>query len=257
MRLELDSLSCGYGEKRVIDSLSMCMETGELMCLLGANGSGKSTLFRTILGLQAKQGGRVLIDGEDASGMDRRRMSAIFAHVPQQHEAVFEFTVMDVVLNARLARRGIFAAPSQQDRLVAMESLERLGAEDMAQAVYTELSGGERQLALIARALAQQASFILLDEPAASLDFGNQLRVLEQLRALAGEGLGLIMTTHSPHHAFLCATRAALLKHGRLLCCDTTAKALNDESLSEAYGVRLRVVSVDEELRMVAPCKNA
>jgi len=171
------------------------------------------------------------------------------------HAPPFAFLVRDIVLMARAAHLPPFASPDKSDRRIADEALDSLGILDLAGARYTEISGGERQLVLIARALAQQAQWLILDEPAASLDLGNQIKVLRAVGELARSGLGVLMTTHVPDHAFLYASRVALMSEGRILAMDTPGMALTETTLRKAYGVDVRVVEISGRpgMRMVVP----
>jgi iron complex transport system ATP-binding protein len=253
VRLEVERANCGYAGKPVVDDVSFALESGEVVCLLGANGSGKTTLFKAILGLLRLRGGRILVDGADTARWPPRRLARALAYVPQAHTPPFPFAVKDVVLMARTAHLGLFGSPSRRDAAIAEDALETLGVSDLAHARYTEISGGERQLVLIARALAQQSEFLIMDEPTSNLDFGNQVRVLRRVKELARRGLGLLMTTHFPDHAFLCASRVALLKAGRLLTMGKPEEVLTRRHLEGAYGVSLRIVEVDAELRVCVP----
>lgn len=253
MRLEIERVSCGYGNRLIVEDVSLTLDSGEVLCLLGANGSGKTTLFKTVLGFLRPERGRILMDGEDAAAWPRRRLARSLAYVPQAHTPPFPFTVRDVVLTARSAHLGIFGAPARRDVRIADEAMEALGVFELADARYTEISGGERQLVLIARALAQQAAFLIMDEPTSNLDFGNQVRVLRRVRELAGRGLGLLMTTHFPDHAFLCASRVAVMKAGRLLATGSPEAVLTQQRLESAYGVPLRILEVESDLRLCVP----
>jgi iron complex transport system ATP-binding protein len=164
--------------------------------------------------------------------------------------------VRDVVLMARSVHTGTFSSPGKRDIAIAEEALERLDILRMADEFYTEISGGERQLVLIARALAQQPRILVLDEPTSNLDFSNQVRVLRHIKELASSGLGLLMTTHVPDYAFLCASRVALMKRGQILAMNRPKEALTQQSLEEAYGTPLRIVEVEPNLRMVVPRTN-
>ena len=253
MRLEVERASCGYGAKSVVDSVSFALESGEVVCLLGANGSGKTTLFKAILGLLRLRGGRVLLDGADTAPWPRRQLAHVLAYVPQAHTPPFPFAVRDVVLMARTAHLGIFGSPSRGDAAIAEDAMETLGVSHLAHARYTEISGGERQLVLIARALAQQSEFLVMDEPTSNLDFGNQVRVLRRIKELAGRKLGLLMTTHFPDHAFLCASRVAVLKAGKLLAMGRPEEVITGRQLEGAYGVAVRVVEVEAGFRVCVP----
>jgi iron complex transport system ATP-binding protein len=152
--------------------------------------------------------------------------------------------VRDVVLMGRTAHLGVFSAPSRHDRDVAEDAIARMGLAHLAEAEYTRISGGERQLALVARALAQEGRIVVMDEPTANLDFGNQVRVLEQVRALAGASIGVVMSTHDPDQVFLCADRVALFHRGTLLCVDTPERAVTAERLRVVYGVEVSIERV-------------
>ena len=240
--LAVEHLSGGYRGKPVLSEIDFTLHTGEVVCLLGPNGCGKTTLFKMILRLLHPTAGAVRVGGEDIAHWSERRLARTFGYVPQAHTPPFAFLVRDVVLMARAAHLGSFAAPSGVDERVAEEALELLGILPMANRRYTEISGGERQMVLIARALAQQAPWLILDEPAASLDLANQMKVLQTAKELAGRGFGVLMTTHDPTHAFLCASRVVLMSEGRILACDTPARALTVEALSAAYATPLQVL---------------
>jgi ABC-type cobalamin/Fe3+-siderophores transport system ATPase subunit len=226
-----------------------------VVCLLGANGCGKTTLFKIILRLMRPKSGCVRLGGEDISGWSHRRLARTLAYVPQMHAPPFAFLVRDIVLMARAAHLPPFASPDKADRHIAEQALDSLGILNLASERYTEISGGERQLVLIARALAQKARWLILDEPAASLDLGNQIKVLRAVGELARTGLGVLMTTHVPDHAFLYASRVALMSEGRILAMDTPGRALTEKTLQKAYGVDVRVVEIGgaPEIRMVVP----
>lgn len=244
MKLEAKHLDFGYGNRRVGSDVSLSLETGEVLCLLGPNGSGKTTLFKTLLGLLPAQGGRVLIDGADVAAVRRDEVARLVSYVPQAHATFFPFTVREVVLMGRTSHLGVFSSPSRRDREIAQAAIDRMRLGGLADAIYTRISGGERQLALIARALAQDARIIVMDEPTANLDFGNQLRVIEHIRSLAGTGMGVLLSTHDPDHAFMCAARVAMLHDGRLARIGAPGEVITADSLREIYGVGVVVTHV-------------
>jgi iron complex transport system ATP-binding protein len=246
MRLEARDLAFGYRGHRVGRGVSLTLHAGEVLCLLGPNGSGKTTLFKTLLGLLPAQGGEVLLDGSALAARRRDEVARAVSYVPQSHAAFFPFSVREVVLMGRTAHLGVFATPSRHDQVIAAAALERMGLTHLAESVYTRISGGERQLTLIARALAQEARIVVLDEPTANLDFGNQVRVLERVQELARSGIGVLLSTHDPDHAFLCADRAVLLRAGAVLGMGAPGAAVTEESLRALYGVAVRIVEVDD-----------
>jgi ABC-type cobalamin/Fe3+-siderophores transport system ATPase subunit len=256
MRISAEQVTSGYHGKAVISGISLAVESGEVLCLLGANGSGKTTLFKTILGLLRPISGKVCVNGEDIAHWPRQRLAKTLGYVPQAHTPPFAYSVRDVVLMARSVHSGAFSSPGKRDIIIADEALDRLSILRLAHERYTELSGGERQLVLIARALAQQARVLVLDEPTSNLDFGNQMRVLRHVKELAASGLGLLLTTHFPDFAFLCASRVALMKHGRILAIDRPENTLTQASLEEAYETPLRIVDAGLGMKVVVPRMN-
>ena len=244
MKLEASHLDFGYGARRVGRDVSLSVTAGEVLCLLGPNGSGKTTLFKTLLGLLPAQGGEVQVDGSDLKARARDEVARLVSYVPQAHAAFFPFTVEEVVLMGRTAHLGLFSSPSRRDREAARAAIARMRIEHLAHSVYTRISGGERQLTLIARALAQEARVAVMDEPTANLDFGNQVRVLQHIQALAQSGIGVLLSTHDPDHAFICADRVALLHDGHLARLGTPAATITADSLREIYGVEVAVIRV-------------
>ncbi|MGQ9495868.1 MAG: ABC transporter ATP-binding protein [Thermoanaerobaculaceae bacterium] len=215
--LETCDLAIGYRHRAVGEDINLALEAGNILCLLGPNGAGKTTLLRTLLGILPPLAGTVRVAGRPLAAWSRPALAKQLAYVPHSHAGLFAFTVEEVVLMGRTAHIGRFATPSAHDRDIARDCLARLGIGHLANRAYTEISSGERQLALIARALAQEAFILILDEPTASLDFGNQLRVLREIQALKGRGLSILMSTHQPEHALRVADRIALLKSGRIV----------------------------------------
>ncbi|WP_286723693.1 ABC transporter ATP-binding protein, partial [Pelotomaculum sp. PtaB.Bin117] len=196
MILEIKDASFGYSQKTVLRNISFNVGAGELLCLLGPNGVGKTTLFKSILGFIAIKGGEIILDGQNIKKWSKSRLAKAVGYVPQAHTTPFPYTVLDVVLMGRIAHLGPFSSPSRDDVKIAEESLERLGVSFLKDMTYTEISGGERQMALIARALTQKPQILILDEPTSNLDYGNQVRVLLQIKKLSEEGIGVIMTSH-------------------------------------------------------------
>ena len=201
MNIEGRDLTIGYPDHTVGRGLDVALSTGEVLALLGPNGGGKTTLLKTLLGLLKPKAGEVRLGDKPLDEYTVRERARVIAYVPQVHIGTFAFTVETVVLMGRTAHGNLFSRPTTHDRTVAHSVLERFGISGLANRPYTMISGGERQLVLLARALAQEPRFIVLDEPTASLDFGNQGKVMNEIRALAKSGHGVLFTTHDPNHA--------------------------------------------------------
>jgi ABC-type cobalamin/Fe3+-siderophores transport system ATPase subunit len=257
MKLELKDLSCGYGQRNVVDSISLSINEGKVIGLLGANGCGKTTLIKTILGLLPAHGGEVLLDGKDIKHWTSAQIARVIGYIPQMHTPPFPFKVLDVVLMGRTAHIKPFASPSVKDVKIAERALEMLNISYLRDRIYTEISGGERQLVLIARALAQEPKILIMDEPTSSLDFGNQIKVLSHIKQLAGLHLAVLMSCHFPEHAFLYSTRVVLLNEGRILYSGTPAEAITAERLKILYGVEVEILTVrnrlNKELKVCIP----
>jgi iron complex transport system ATP-binding protein len=228
-------LTIGYPDHIVGSGLNVTLATGEVLALLGPNGGGKTTLLKTLLGLLRPKAGEVRLGDKPLGSYSIRERARTIAYVPQVHIGTFAFSVETVVLMGRSAHGTLFSAPSAHDRAVALAALERFGIVRLSQRPYTEISGGERQLVLLARALAQQPQFIVLDEPTASLDFGNQGKVMREIKALAASGHGVLFTTHDPNHAMRAADRAYLLRDGTCIAEGPVGKVLNRALLEELY----------------------
>ena len=254
-RLAVEDLSYGYPGHVVGRRIRFAVGAGEVLCVLGRNGEGKSTLFKTILGLLPPHAGRVSVDDESTAGWSPRRRALTFGYVPQNGGGTFPFTVAELVLMGRTAHRGPFSAPSAGDREMANGAIATLGIGHLAAREWVRVSGGERQLALIARALAQEPRILVLDEPTASLDFGNQVRVLDAVRRLAEtRALSVLLSTHHPEQAFACADRVAVLAGGELLRIGTPAEVITAETLAACYSVEVAVLPIaGERYRVCVP----
>ena len=253
MVLTAEDLTIGYGRRPIARGISLRLEPGSITCLLGPNGVGKTTLFKTLLGLIPALGGHVSIAGSDIAGLTREAVARRVAYVPQAYQSDFAYTVLDLVVMGRTAHLGAFAAPRPADYAVAMDALASLGLAGLAGRDANRISGGQRQLALIARALAQRASAIVMDEPTASLDIANRLMVLDRIGTLAKDGLALLISTHEPEQAFAIADRVAVLGHGSTFITGPVDEVLTGEQLSSLYGVDLSVERTPSGRPVVSP----
>lgn len=246
-KMEFHDITVGYGNHAILQHFTASIQSGRILCLLGPNGVGKTTLFKSVLGLLPLISGDVLIDGEDALAMDRPVFARKVAYVPQAHRPPFAFYVRDVVVVGRISHMSAVASkPDKHDYRIVDEVLEGLGISHLADRVYTELSGGERQMVLVARALAQKPRFLFMDEPTSSLDFGNQVEIIETVTRLAyNEGIGVVMTTHNPNHLLMCDADGALILPGSRYLFGRGRDILTDENLYEAYSVHVDVRDID------------
>lgn len=245
MKLELKNLSFSYRDNPVLDMINLTLESGELVCVLGSNGAGKTTLFRCILSILESWTGEILLNGKDIRGESVCETARAIAYIPQAHLPVFDYSVLQVVLMGASAGRRMFGSPRKEDEAKALTRLAELGIESFAGRSYARLSGGERQLVLIARALAQDAKILVMDEPTANLDYGNQARVMEYISLLAEKGYAILLSTHNPEHAFLWSTRTAVLIGGRIASDGEPKRILTEDTLEKLYGIPVRLFQVN------------
>ena len=252
--MEVKNLSFSYGEKPVLQDVSFTAEKGEVLSVLGPNGVGKSTLFGCMLRILTPQQGEVLIDGVPVKDMSSRERARHIAYIPQSHNPVFNYSVLDMALMGSTAQLGAFQNPTKKQTKKAEEALERLGILSLRDRGYTQISGGERQLALIARALVQDAEILVMDEPSSSLDYGNRVRVMDTVRSLAAQGYCIIQSTHDPNQAFLYSDKILALYEGRVLAHDMPEKILTSELISRLYGVEVEVCRLNNDaVRVCVP----
>lgn len=252
--LEMIDARCGYGKETVLEDLSLFVGQGEILSILGANGIGKTTLFKSILGHLKLLSGRILLDGRDISRMSNVEKAKKIAYVPQAHIPPFPYQVIDVVVMGRASHIKAYSKPSKEDYRMAEEALSMVNMAHLRNRTYTEISGGERQLVLIARAIAQETKILIMDEPMANLDFGNQSRVLRQIRELSQIGLSVIYTTHNPEHAFLCSTRVLAIKGRKTYELGVAEEVITDELLQEIYHIAAEVKEIRLPDRLVRIC---
>lgn len=242
MRIEVEGLSFSYKERKVLDDVSFSAGPGRFLAVLGPNGVGKTTLFRCILGLEKAAAGRILIGADDIRALGRAELARRIAYIPQARGTAFGFTVMDMVLMGTNPYISPFSVPRSAEAAQALEALEALGIAALAPRSFVRLSGGEQQMVLVARALAQKARILLMDEPTSSLDYGNQAMVLGRARALARGGYTVVMTTHNPQQALDCADDCLALKDGKVLAFGRAASVLTPALIESLYGIRTELV---------------
>ena len=254
MSIEVRDLRFGYGSGEVLRGVSFTAPTGQLTSVLGPNGVGKSTLFRCLLGLLKGYGGSITIDGEDTRRLSARRLAKKVAYIPQSHYPSFNYSVFNMVLMGTTSQVSLMSSPGEKQRQAAEEALERVGVGHLRDKGYTNISGGERQLVLIARALVQDAKVLILDEPTANLDYGNQIRVMEQLRELNSQGYTVVQSTHNPEQAFLFSHNVVAMQEGKVLAAGAPSQVVTEELMEKLYGADIRVCSLyDDRVRVCIP----
>lgn len=234
--MSIRNLGFSYGAKPVLQDVSLDIAAGRLCGLLGPNGSGKTTLFKCCLGFFKPNSGQINLGGKPLASYSPRHLASHVAYVPQEHQPAFPYLVREMVEMGRTPHRGSMPVLSKTDHKAVDHALERVGLLQLAHENYNHLSGGQRQLVLVARALAQEASLMFLDEPTSSLDFSNQLIVWETVRDIAAEGLGVVICCHDPNHILWFCDEVAALKNGRLLGVGRVESVITQELLETIYG---------------------
>ncbi len=255
MLMEAENITFGYCKRTVLHDVSLSIRKGEIVSLLGPNGCGKTTLLKVLLGLNRMDSGQVLFEGRDISTMDQKTMARNIAYVPQFHRASFAYRVLDVVLMGRMPHKSFFARYDNRDMELARGALDKLSILHLEDRPYTEISGGERQLALIARALTQGAHTFIFDEPANGLDYGNQIKLLEELVNLSGEGYTFIKSTHFPDHALWVADRVVMLKDGSIIADGGPDETITTGNLYTLYGREVDVHALKENFKVCVPSR--
>jgi len=252
MILDVNHAAFRYDPLRLIFSdISFSLKEQEVLCILGPNGIGKSTLIRCLANLYPLCAGCIRLHNRDIRSLKYRDVARVIGYVPQAHEITFPFTIRQFVLMGRAPHLGLFRSPGGEDHAKADEAIELVGIGKLADKPVNEISGGEYQLAMIARALAQEPEVLLLDEPTSHLDFGNQIRVLEIIDRLARSGLSVIMSSHFPDHAFLTSNNVAIMQHGSLIAYGLAEDVVTEENLKATYGVDVSITYSHDVARHV------
>jgi len=244
--LDVKGATFSYNDKNryVFKDISFSVNPADVLCILGPNGSGKTTLIRCICHLLQLQSGSISVMGEDIQHISKRDLAREVSYIPQMHNPTFSYSVLEVVLMGRTPYLNQFSSPSKKDIKIAKSAINSVGINHLTERLYTEISGGERQLVLFARALAQQPKILLLDEPTSHLDFGNQIRILKIIKKLANMGLSIVMTSHFPDHAFTVSNTVAIMKDGRFIDIGNPDDVVTEANLKEIYGIDVKIVCV-------------
>lgn len=247
MSLTAKHLACGYNGCALIKDICFSVEDGEIVCILGPNGVGKTTFFKTAQGFLPPVSGEVYLNEKNIEKLSRREMARQVAYIPQAQGQPFDFTVYDMILMGRASFVSNFSSPSCKDHDICDQVIEELNIGHLKEKLYTRISGGEQQLVLIARALVQQPKLLMMDEPTSNLDFGNQVSVLHCISTLSQKGIGVLMITHSPDHALICADKIVLFGRDKQVIVGKPEDIMTEETLLDAYNVRVKFTSVEDD----------
>ncbi len=244
--VRVENLGFRYRRDYVLDDVSFSAAAGEVTAVMGANGCGKTTLLKLLLGLLRPERGSIFVDNRLVNDYSPHKLARKIAYIPQAHSSPFPYSVRELVAMGREAVRGCFFRRGARDREMVEEALDRMGISGLAERIYSELSGGERQLVLIARALVQETPVIVMDEPVNGLDFGNQVRLLEIVRSLADDGLAIIKSTHFPEHALMCADHTVLIHNRKLLADGRPRDTITPANMKKIYNIDIRMMDLPD-----------
>ncbi|MEJ2500366.1 MAG: ABC transporter ATP-binding protein, partial [Campylobacterales bacterium] len=239
--IEVKNLSFSYPSHQVLKQMNFALYPGEVVSLLGPNGCGKSTLIRLMLGL-LRGSGDIRLAGRPLPDYSHKTIAQHIAYIPQYHNVPFNYTVREMVVMGRVAKLGFFSQPGKKDYAVADEALRTVGIEHLAKRPFGQLSGGQKQMVLLSRALAQEVSTFIMDEPVTGLDYGNQMRLLEMITRLSEQGYTFLKTTHYPDHALLVSSRVVVMHEGKMIGDGTPDAVITPKMLRDVYGVEAEIV---------------
>jgi len=242
MKLTVKDLSFSYDDKIILEDINLKAESGKTTFLLGPNGSGKSTLFKCILGHLTPKSGLIASDNIDLTSLSSREKARLMAYIPQSCNPSYSHTVMDITLMGRNPYIDRFKKPTKEDEQISYNALKKLGIADLADKSISRISGGELQLVLISRALAQQSKIIIMDEPTANLDYGNQILLLEQMKKLAKDNKIVIISSHNPQHAITFGDQVAVLNHHKIEAFGKPEEILTSPLLSSLYKRQIETI---------------
>ncbi|MBQ1290547.1 MAG: ABC transporter ATP-binding protein [Lachnospiraceae bacterium] len=237
MKLQIENLSYTYQSSPILKDLSFEAQSGDFISVIGPNGAGKSTLFRCILNFLPDYSGAIRLDGRNTKEISPRELSSCISYIPQIHRPTFGYSVLDTVLMGMAGRIAVFSKPGPSEIREAEQALDKMGVLRLKERDFARLSGGEQQLVLIARAIAQKAQILIMDEPTSALDYGNQYRVLGQIRELSEQGYLVLFSTHHPQQALQFSTGVLALKKGMPALQGAPEEILTPGLIRELYGI--------------------
>ena len=251
--LKIKNLSSSYGSKQILNKINFNIKKDEVLSILGANGSGKTTLLKAIVGILPYKGD-IFIANQNVKNLSRKQRASLIAYVPQYSNIPFDFNVLEIVLMGRFHSSSLNLSYSQTDKDEAIIALKQVGIENFSKRVFRNLSGGEKQLVLIARALAQKSKIIIMDEPVTGLDLGNQMRLLDLITSLSNNGKTIIQTTHYPDHALKISTQVLWLDKGKILDFGSPKEVINTQRIYDIYKVKSELLNhPDKNINYILP----
>lgn len=242
MSIEVNDLTFSYGDHPVLKGVSFHADEGSFVAVLGRNGAGKTTMFRCILGFMQNYGGTIKLNGRDVRACSPRELASAAAYIPQNHPHSFSFSVLEMVLMGTTHAAGLFSMPGKREHDAAYAALEQMGIAQLARKAYSKLSGGEQQLVLAARALAQGGRILIMDEPASALDFGNRSMVMKKIRELADQGYTILLSTHDPQQTLWYADSVLALADGAAAAYGPVSEVLTSELLCRLYDANVSII---------------
>lgn len=245
MSLIVNNLSFSYSDKQILDKISFSIEPGDFVCVLGKNGVGKSTLFKLLLGFLKKQEGQILIDNKDLDHFNRKELAREIAYIPQYTTSAFNYSVFDTVLMGTTCRLDTLGSPKAKEKKIAYDALKQFNISHLSHKYTDSISGGERQLVVLARAIAQGSKILILDEPTANLDYGNQVRVMETISKLKSDGYSIILSTHNPEQALWFSDKVMFLDEKKILAFGQTSEVVSSPILKKIYGIDIDLIEKD------------
>jgi len=241
--ITVNDLHFSYPKQSVLEGVDFTLNRGEIVSLLGPNGCGKSTLIRLILKLIHPSQGEIWLHNKTIRHYSHREIAKYIAYIPQYNNVPFNYSVLEMVMMGRVAKHGFFAAPSARDKEVAHESLCRIGIDDLVYRPFGQLSGGQKQMVLLARALTQEVNTFIMDEPVSGLDYGNQIRLLELISDLGRQGYTFLKTTHYPDHALMISSRVVVMNGGKIIANGKPEEVITSTMIREVYGINADLIT--------------
>lgn len=255
MKIEIEDISFSYTKnKNTLYNMTFDVSEGDICCILGKNASGKTTLVKCICKLLEPSKGKIYYNGNDISKMDRKTISRKLAFIPQEHRLSFNYNVIDVVLMGRYPHRKLFNKVNKKDLDIVFKNLCMLNIEHLSYKNYNELSGGEKQLVLIARALTQEPEVFILDEPTSHLDFKNQHLIMNKINKIACiNKISIILTMHDPNLALKYCNKFISIKTGRIISVDYGINSLDESKLKDIYDMEIRIKQLNDAQKIILP----